>query len=155
MAIRPIRTFDDPVLRQPCREVTQFNPQFRRDLRDLIETFRHTDNCCGLAGNQVGIPWRMVVIDVGRGMLTLVNPRIIKAEGEQIVDEGCMSFPGVWGKKRRPAKVIVHALTPKGQDMVLRGEGLLAQCLCHEIEHLDGIVFCDDFVAEEGEEDAR
>ena len=151
MSILPIRTFDDPVLRRPCREVTAFTPQVRRELGDLIHTFRHTQNCCGLAANQLGLSWRLVVIDVGRGLLTLVNPRILKAQGEQIVEEGCMSFPGVWGKKRRPAKVIVHALTPRGQDLVLRGEGLLAQCLCHEIEHLDGIVFCDDFLPEEGE----
>ena len=149
LSIRTISTFDDPILRQPCQEVMVIIRRIRRYIRDMVQTLRHTPNCCGLAGNQLGIPWRIVVIDVGDGPITLLNPRILRTEGEQIVEEGCMSFPGVWGYKRRPATVFVQAVSPHGKDVVLRGTGLLAQCLCHELEHLDGIVFCDQFLPEE------
>jgi len=141
MALREIRTFDDPVLRKTCRMVDDVNDRIRNILSDMSDTMYSTANGGGLAANQVGILRRLVVIDVGDGLLKLINPEIISTEGVQIVNEGCLSFPNVWGKVNRPKKVTVNYLNENGEINCINGEGLLAQCLCHEIDHLNGIVF--------------
>lgn len=104
----------------------------------------------GLAAPQVGILKRIAVVDVGEGPLNLINPEIIETEGQYIDEEGCLSIPGRQGKVLRPEKVRVEALNEKGEKFTLEGEGLLARALCHEIDHLDGILFIDKLI--EGEE---
>lgn len=143
MAIREIRTFDDEILRKKCRYVESVNDKVRQLLGDMADTMYNTKIGGGLAACQVGILKRLVVIDVGTGLMKLVNPEIIEQSGTQQVVEGCLSFPGVWGRLTRPAHVTVRALNEEGQEVIVTGSGLLAKCLCHEIDHLNGIVFID------------
>ncbi|MCC0639868.1 MULTISPECIES: peptide deformylase [unclassified Clostridioides] len=146
MALREIRTFDDEILRKKSKNVEKVDNKIRDLLNDMAETMYNTPNGGGLAGCQVGILKRLVVIDLGEGLIKLVNPEIIKEEGEQIVVEGCLSFPDVWGKLKRPKKVTVQALNENGEKIIIKGSGLMAKCLCHEIDHLDGIVFTDKII---------
>lgn len=143
MAMLEIRTSGDEVLRKKCRTVGQVDDRIRTILDDMADTMRRTPNCGGLAGNQVGILRRLVVIDVDGKLYQLVNPEILSCEGEQDGAEGCMSFPGIYGMVLRPRKVRVSALDRDGNRVEIEGEGMLARCLCHEIDHLDGIVFVD------------
>lgn len=143
MALREIRTFDDPVLHKKSRPVREVDDKIRELLRDMADTMYHTPNGGGLAACQVGILKRLVVIDLGDGLIQLVNPEITEAQGEQLVTEGCLSFPNVWAKLRRPARVTVKALNELGRPVTIRGEGVMAKCLCHELDHLDGIVFTE------------
>jgi peptide deformylase len=146
MALREIRTFDDEFLQKVSRPVENVNSHIRRLLGDMAETMYHTQNGGGLAACQVGIQRRLVVIDMGEGLLKLVNPRITETEGEQTVIEGCLSYPGIWGKVIRPEKVTVEALDENGSPVVIQGSGEMAKCFCHEIDHLDGILFTDKIV---------
>ncbi|MCC0632301.1 peptide deformylase [Clostridioides sp. ZZV15-6388] len=146
MALREIRTFDDEILRKKSKNVEKVDNKIRDLLNDMAETMYNTPNGGGLAGCQVGILKRLVVIDLGEGLIKLVNPEIIKEEGEQIVVEGCLSFPDVWGKLKRPKKVTVQALNENGEKITIKGSGLMAKCLCHEIDHLNGIVFTDKLI---------
>ncbi|MEA4854270.1 MAG: peptide deformylase [Christensenella sp.] len=145
MAIREIRKFEDEMLRKKCRPVAEITDRIRMILDDMAETM-YAEQGGGLAGSQVGILRRLVVIDVGNGLKKLVNPEIVEQEGEHLCEEGCLSFPDQWGKVKRPERVLVKALDENGKEMTLEGTGLLAQCLCHEIDHLDGIVFGDKVV---------
>jgi len=139
----------DPTLRATCRTVTEINARIRTLLDDMAETMYAADGC-GLAAPQVGVRRRVVVIDTGdSGLLELINPEIIKAEGEQQESEGCLSIPGEWGITRRPAKVTVKALDRHGNEIVVEGEGLLARAFCHEIDHLDGKLFIDVVIEKE------
>lgn len=143
MALRQIRLQDDEILRKKSRVVEVVDDRIRQILDDMADTMYNTDNGGGLAGPQVGILKRLVVIDMGQGLIKLVNPRIIKQEGTQEVVEGCLSIPNTWGKLTRPAKVTIQALNEKGEEIILTGAGDLAKCFCHEIDHLDGILFTD------------
>lgn len=143
MAIRGIRLFGDEVLRKKSKEVQKVDDRVRQILKDMVETMYNTENGGGLAAPQIGILKRLVVIDMGTGLIQLVNPKIIKEEGEQMVIEGCLSNPDVWGKLKRPYKVEVSALNEIGEEIVISGEGDMAKCLCHEIDHLDGRLFTD------------
>lgn len=145
MALREIRTFDDELLRKKSREVREVTDRVRTLLDDMAETMYHAEGG-GLAACQIGILKRLVVIDVGEGLIKLVNPEFVLREGEQIVEEGCLSFPDVWGKLKRPERVIVRALDENGEEITVEGTGLLAKCLCHELDHLDGIVFKDKLI---------
>ncbi len=100
----------------------------------------------GLAAPQVGVLKRIILVDVGTGLYQLINPVLKSQSGEQCVNEGCLSVPGIWGEVKRPAQVVVEALDPDGEKIVVEGEGLLAQALCHEIDHLDGILFKDKVI---------
>ena len=142
MAIRNIRTGDDPQLRKKCRSVDTIDAHVKELLIDMAETMYKAEGA-GLAANQVGILRRLVVLDVGEGLVKLVNPEMTNQEGTREVLEGCLSFPDVWGKVIRPEKVCVRALDENGQEITLEAEGLLAKCLCHELDHLDGVVFTD------------
>ncbi len=142
MAIRNIRTGDDPQLRKKCRNVDAVDAHVKEILKDMADTM-YKEEGAGLAANQIGILRRLVVMDVGEGLIQLVNPVMVSQEGTREVLEGCLSFPDVWGKVIRPVKVCVRALDENGQEITLEGEGLLAKCLCHELDHLDGIVFTD------------
>ncbi|WP_252232343.1 peptide deformylase [Clostridium sp. ZBS15] len=143
MALRQIRLFDDPILRKKSKQVEVVDDKIRDILNDMVETMYNTENGGGLAAPQVGILKRLVVIDMGQGLIKLINPKIIKKEGSQQVIEGCLSNPNVFGKLKRPYEVIVQALNENGEEIQLTGTGDLAKCFCHEIDHLEGILFTD------------
>lgn len=143
MALRQIRLSDDDILRKKSIAVEVVNDRIRQILDDMADTMYSTGNGAGLAAPQVGILKRLVVIDMGDGLIKLVNPKIIDAEGEQEVVEGCLSIPDTFGKLKRPAAVVVEALNENGEKITLHGTGDLAKCFCHEIDHLDGILFTD------------
>ncbi|WP_252238164.1 peptide deformylase [Clostridium sp. VAP51] len=143
MALRQIRLYDDPILRKKSKEVEVVDDKIRDILNDMAETMYNTENGAGLAAPQVGMLKRLVVIDMWRGLIKLINPKIIKKEGSQEVIEGCLSNPNVFGKLKRPYKVIIEALNENGEEIQLTGTGDLAKCFCHEIDHLDGILFTD------------
>jgi peptide deformylase len=143
MALREIRTFDDTFLHKHSRPVAEVDDRIRTLLGDMAETMYHTQNGGGLAACQVGVLRRVIVADMGDGLLQLVNPRIISATGEQLVVEGCLSYPGRWAHVRRPQTVRVEALNENGAPVTIVAADALAKCLCHEIDHLDGIVLAD------------
>ncbi|HEX2946553.1 MAG TPA: peptide deformylase [Clostridia bacterium] len=145
MAIRNIRKDGDEILRKKCREVDAVTDKIRVLLKDMADTLYKADGV-GLAAPQVGVLKRVVVIDAGDGLIELVNPVIVSQSGEQLVPEGCLSIPGVWGEVKRPASVAVEALNGNGEKFRIEGEGLLAQALSHEIDHLDGILFKDKVI---------
>ncbi|HOQ15908.1 MAG: peptide deformylase [Epulopiscium sp.] len=145
MALRQIRTDGDEILRKKAKKVEQITPSIITLLEDMVETMYNADGV-GLAAPQVGVLRRVVVIDIGEGVIELINPELIETEGEQIGPEGCLSVPGVTGEVERPLKVKVKALNRKGEEFIIEGEGLLARALCHEIDHLDGIIFTDKVI---------
>lgn len=146
MAIRKIvKLGEDEVLRKHARKVDKFDKRLWTLMDDMADTMYEADGA-GLAAPQVGILKRVVVIDVGEGLVELVNPEILSQEGTQICVEGCLSVPGRHGKVERPAKVRVHAQTRRGDPIELEGEGFLANALCHEIDHLDGIIYVDKMI---------
>ena len=140
--VRKIIKLGDENLRKVCKPMQKFDLRLWLLLRDMAETMYDADGV-GLAAPQVGILRRVVVIDVGDGLIELVNPKIVSKEGEQAGPEGCLSVPGRQGYVVRPEKVTVEALDRKGKPITVTGEGLLARALCHEIDHLDGIVYVD------------
>lgn len=142
MAMRNIVKFGEELLRKKCREVTVFDDRLWVLLDDMYETMRSA-NGVGLAAPQVGVLKRAVVIDVGDGKVELINPVITSAKGRQRDKEGCLSAPDVWGYVERPAKVKVTAMNRYGKEIKLEGKDLLARALCHEIDHLNGIIFTD------------
>lgn len=146
MAIRQMRYNDDAILRKRCKEVETVDDKIREMLDDMLDTLRHTENGAALAANQVGILKRLVVIDYCDQCLKLVNPKIIGRSGTQECIEGCLSFPGQFAKTIRPQKVTIQALDEHGQELILTGEGEMAKCYCHELEHLDGGIFLDKAV---------
>lgn len=158
MAIRKIvKLGEDDVLRKHARKVDKFDRRLHVLLDDMADTMYEADGV-GLAAPQVGILKRAVVIDVGEGLIELVNPEIISAEGSQMCVEGCLSVPGKRGRVERPAKVRVHAQDRNGRHIELEGEEFLANALCHEIDHLDGIVYVDKMledVTEQYEEEGK
>lgn len=145
MAIRNIVKHGDEVLRKTCRTQLSFDDKLATMLDDMIETMYAADGV-GLAAPQVGILRRYCVIDIGEGVIELVNPVITETEGEQLEQEGCLSYPGEYGVTRRPEKVTVRAQDRNGNKITVTGEGLLARALCHEIDHLDGVIFKDRLV---------
>lgn len=153
MAIRKILKIGDETLRKHARPVAEVDRRTKQLLDDMAETMYAADGA-GLAAPQVGILRRVVVIDVGEGLLELVNPEILSTEGEQRQMEGCLSVPGKGGVVARPAKVTVRALNRRGKPIEIVGEGFLAIALCHEIDHLDGVLYVDKII-EEVPEDAE
>lgn len=152
MARRNIRLEDDPILRKKSREVTEFNERLFQLLDDMKETM-YASNGVGLAGPQVGILKRVVVMDVSEDRneyIELINPEITFEEGSQTDSEGCLSLPGLYGVVTRPNSVKVKAQNREGKWCLYKGEGLKARCFCHEIDHLDGILYKDRL--DEGEQ---
>lgn len=146
MALRQIRYNDDEILRKKCKEVMKVDDHIRMILNDMLETLHNTPNGAAIAAPQVGILKRLIVIDMGTGIYKLVNPKIISTSGTQKCVEGCLSFPNRFGKTIRPNKVTIKALNENGEEVEMTGEGDMAKCFCHEIDHLDGIVFIDKVV---------
>ena len=140
MAIREIRKYDDPVLYKVCRPVEKFDERLWELLDDMAETM-YEANGVGLAAPQVGILRRVVVIDVGDGIIELVNPRILRTAGKETTSEGCLSFPGEYGLVARPTAVEIEAQDRHGKSFRMIGHDLLARAFCHETDHLDGKVF--------------
>lgn len=147
MAIRIIREAEDEILRKKSKEVEVVDEKIAEILNDMVETMHKYDGV-GLAGPQIGILKRIIVIDLydDKGPIKLVNPKIIKQSGTQEVEEGCLSFPNQYGKIVRPEKIKIEALNEKGEKIKIEGEGLLAQAISHEIDHLDGILFVDKII---------
>ncbi len=142
MAIRNILTDKDPVLRKTSKLVTKFDENLDLLLDDMQQTLIKA-NGAGLAAPQVGILKRVAVVFVNNMYVEMVNPEIIKVEGSQCGDEGCLSSPGLFKKVTRPNIVTVKALDRYGYEFTLTGEGLLARAICHECDHLDGVLFMD------------
>ena len=140
MALRKIVVQGDECLSKVCRPVTEFNPRLHQLLDDMTETLEDA-NGAGLAAPQVGVLRRVVVIDVGEGIIELINPKIVRTAGLQSGSEGCLSFPGEYGIVDRPEEVEVEAQDRRGNTFRKTGRELLARAFCHEIDHLDGRVF--------------
>ena len=158
MALRNILTQEDPALRKKSREVTAFNQRLHQLLDDMAETLMHADGV-GLAAPQVGVLRRVALVletnvpeNENPVLIELINPVVIEETGEQHEAEGCLSVPGEYGIVMRPASVKVRAQDRFGQIFEVSGEGLTARCFCHEIDHLDGIVFtskCERMLTDE------
>ena len=147
MAIRQIRLSNDEILRKTSREVEEVNDKIRELLQDMLETM-HKYNGVGLAAPQVGVLKRVIVIDLydDKGPIALINPVILKTKGEQEVDEGCLSFPNKFAKVIRPAEVVAEYTDREGKRKKIKAKELLAQAICHEVDHLNGEVFVDKIV---------
>lgn len=142
MAIREVRIDGDEVLRKVSRPVTEMTPRIEQLIGDMIDTMYQYDGV-GLAAPQVGVLRRVIVIDIGEGPMVFINPEIVEQEGEQCGQEGCLSIPGVYMDVKRPNHVVVTAKNEKMEDIRVEGDELLARALCHEIDHLNGILFKD------------
>ena len=140
MGIRKILTDKDPALHKVCKPVESFDRKLHKLLDDMAETMDDAGGV-GLAAPQVGILRRAVVVDTGDGVLELVNPELIETSGEQEGAEGCLSVPGKYGLVRRPYIAKVRAQDRDGNWFEAEGEELIARCFCHELDHLDGIVY--------------
>ena len=144
MAIRNLRYENDEILSKRSREIEVIDDKIKELAQDMIDTMHKWDGV-GLAGPQVGVLKRIIVIDLyEEGMqFTLINPVIVSQKGILEVDEGCLSFPNKFGKVERPKEVVVEALDLDGCKVTLKAKDLLAQALCHEIDHLNGVVFVE------------
>ncbi|MCD4714463.1 MAG: peptide deformylase [Clostridiales bacterium] len=144
MAIRIIRIDDDPILRKKSKPVTVFDEKLKVLVDDMVETMHHADGV-GLAAPQIGILKQVIVLDLydDEGPMALINPRIIDKKGKQIEEEGCLSLPGRHGMVERPYEVTVQYEDVTGDSYELTGEELLSRVLCHEIDHLNGILYID------------
>jgi len=144
MAVLQIRTLPDPVLRQKAKKVNKIDDSIQKLIDDMIDTLHADPNRAGLAAPQVGVLLRIAVIEVPEHeLITMVNPEIVKKEGERIVQEGCLSVPGYFGEIKRAVTVKVKAQNRYGKEFRLKAQGLLAQALEQETEHLDGILYID------------
>ena len=143
MAVRKIRTLPDPVLRQKAKKVTKIDGSIQKLIDDMIDTM-HAAPGVGLAAPQIGVSLRVAVIELpGEELITLINPAIIKKQGERIVAEACLSVPGYQGEIKRAVTVKVKAQDRQGREIRLKGEELLAHALEHELDHLNGILYID------------
>ena len=142
MGLRTILTDKEPALHKVCRPVEKFDAKLHKLLDDMAETMQNA-NGVGLAAPQVGILRRVVVVDTGDGVLELVNPTLLETDGEQIGAEGCLSVPGKYGLVKRPYYAKVRAQDRYGEWFEAEGEELIGRCFCHELDHLDGIVYTE------------
>ena len=142
MALRPVRLLGDDVLRKKAKKVERINTFIKNLLDDMADTM-YKNRGVGLAGNQVGVLKRVIVVDDGDGLLQLINPVIIEKEGTQCGEEGCLSFPDLYGNVERAEKVKVKAQNITGEHIEIEAEGFLARIFQHEIDHLDGKLFVD------------
>jgi peptide deformylase len=147
LAIRPIVKYGTPVLHSPAAQVAEIDGQIATLLTDMVDTMYAAPGI-GLAAPQIGVPLRVIVIDLSVGedksqLIQLVNPEFVEKEGEQRHEEGCLSVPGYGGTPVRPARVVVKGLDASGKERVYTGTELLARAFCHEIDHIDGLLFVD------------
>lgn len=147
MAKRTIRTDEDPILRKKSRVVTEINDRVIELVDDMLETMYDADGV-GLAAPQIGILKRIIVIDIGEGPVAIINPEFVSSEGSYIDVEGCLSIPNKNGDVERPEYVKVKGFNIEGEEIIVEGEELMARALCHELDHLDGILFTDKIIEE-------
>ena len=142
MGLRKILTDKDPALHKTCKAVVSFDAKLHKLLDDMKDTLLEA-NGVGLAAPQVGILRRVVLVDTGDEILELINPELISTDGEQVGPEGCLSVPGKYGLVKRPYTATVRAQDRNGQWYEVEGEELIARCFCHELDHLDGIIYTE------------
>lgn len=142
MAIRMIRTEGEEILRKKCKEVKEVTPKIIELLDDMADTL-YEANGVGLAAPQVGILKRIVIVDIGEGLYELINPIILEKSGEQTGNEGCLSIPGKMGSVTRPNYVKAEATNREGERYIIEGTELMARAICHELDHLEGILYAD------------
>lgn len=142
MGLRKILTDKDPALHKVCKPVEKFDWRLRKLLDDMTQTLREAEGV-GLAAPQVGILRRVVVVDTGDNYLELINPTLVETSGEQIGTEGCLSVPGKYGIVKRPNHAKVRAQDREGNWFEAEGDELIARCFCHELDHLDGIIYTE------------
>ena len=147
MALLRIRLYPDPVLRERCGEVEEFGDELRRLAEDMVDTM-HAAPGVGLAASQVGVTQRLLVVDTSVGkdpeaLKVLVNPRLVEERGREVDHEGCLSIPGLTAKVERPTRVRVEAQDLEGRELEWTAEGFAARAVCHEIDHLNGVLFVD------------
>lgn len=154
MALREIRIDDDPILRKKSRVVTEINDRIKILLEDMEDTMVEA-NGVGLAAPQIGVLRRVLTIDVGEGIMKIINPEILEVRGEIIDIEGCLSIPGKSGTVKRPEWVKLKYTNEFGEEIIIEGTELLARAICHEVDHLNGILYIDkviDYCVDESEE---
>lgn len=142
MALRTIRIQGDPVLTKKCREINEMTPKIKELIDDMLDTM-YEANGVGLAGPQVGVLKRIVVIDIGEGPVVMINPVILEKSGEQTGDEGCLSLPGKAGTVTRPNYVKARAFDENMEEYEIEGIELMARAICHELDHLDGHMYTE------------
>jgi peptide deformylase len=147
MAVLPIRIYPDPVLRAKCREVKDFDAGLRKLAADMVETM-HAAPGVGLAAPQIGVDLRVAVVDLSVGedpqqVFVVVNPEVVHREGTEVAEEGCLSLPGINDKVDRPTRIRVRAVDLEGKPLEIEAEEWLARAFCHEIDHLNGVLFTD------------
>jgi peptide deformylase len=147
MAIRPIRIYPDPVLRVKCRAVAEIDESIHKLVADMVETM-HAAPGIGLAAPQVGVDLRVAVVDLSVGedaeqSYVFINPEIVERRGQETDVEGCLSLPGITDKVERPTHVRIRALDLQGQPFEIEADDWLARAICHELDHLDGVLFVD------------
>lgn len=145
MAIRTIREHGDEILRKKCKKVDVINDRLITLIEDMKETM-YSEDGVGLAAPQVGVLKRVAVIDIGEGPIVLINPEILAQEGSYIDVEGCLSLPEEQGEVERPYKIKVKALNEKGEEIVFEAEELFSRAICHELDHLEGVLFIDKII---------
>ncbi len=144
MAILPLTMMDNPVLHQKAKRVRRIDHSIQKLIDDMIETMHHIGGAAGLAAPQVGVPLQVIVIELpGEDVIALINPELVKSSGERDVVEGCLSLPGYRGEIKRSESVIVKGRDRHGKGVRLKVDGLLAQALEHEIDHINGVVYID------------
>ncbi len=142
MAYRQIRIDGDEVLRKKSRPVEKIDDRILTLIEDMVDTMYKADGV-GLAAPQIGVLKRIVTIDVGDGLIEMINPVILEQSGEQDGPEGCLSMPGTTGEVKRPMYVKAKYTNTSGETVIVEAEGLLARCICHELDHLDGVLYKD------------
>ena len=144
MAVLPIRTVPDPILRQKTKKIRSIDRSIKKLIEDMQETLHADEGRAGLAAPQVGVSLRLTVICMpDEEDIILINPEIVRRKGERIVSEGCLSIPGYVGQLMRAESVTAKGLDPTGKEIRIKGEGLLSQALEHEIDHLNGVLYID------------
>ena len=144
MAILPIKTLPEPVLRQKAKKVTSIDASIKKLVADMQQTLHADPGRVGLAAPQVGIPLRVIVVGIpDEEDIVLINPELVRRKGERMIDEGCLSVPGYFGEIKRAESVTVKGRNQNGKEIRIKADGLLAQALEHEIDHLEGMLYVD------------
>ena len=144
MAALPIRTLPDPVLKQKAKRVRTIDGSIKKLIRDMVETMHSEPGRVGLAAPQIGVPLRVIVIGIPEEEdIAIINPEIVRRRGERLIDEGCLSVPGYFGQIKRAELITVKGRDQDGKEIRIKAEGLLAQVLEHEIDHLNGVLYLD------------
>ena len=142
MSVLDIRRAGDPVLKEKAKPVPKITKQIKTLIDNMTETMREADGV-GLAAPQIGFSLRVIVVDIGEGLIELINPEIVESEGCEVATEGCLSVPGMYGDVERFTQVVVKGLDRHGEMVSIAGNGLLARALQHEIDHLEGVLFIE------------